>query len=78
MLKTGRSWVRILIKPLDFFNFLNRSSRSMALGLIQPVREMSTSNIPGVKGRPVRKANLFAICEPIFCKIRDSRHLTIV
>jgi hypothetical protein len=38
----------------------------MALGSTQPVTEMSTSYIPGGKGRPARKAdNLTAFCEPI-------------
>jgi hypothetical protein len=37
----------------------------MALGLSQPLTEMSTRNIPGGKGWPVHKAdNLTAICEP--------------
>jgi hypothetical protein len=36
----------------------------MALGSTQPLTEMSTTNLPGVKGLPVRKAdNLTAICE---------------
>jgi hypothetical protein len=48
-----------------FFNLPNHSSRTMALGLIQPLTEMSTSNLPGGKKRPARKAdNLAAICEP--------------
>jgi hypothetical protein len=38
----------------------------MALGLTQPLAEMSTWNLPGGKGRPARKAdNLTAICESI-------------
>jgi hypothetical protein len=42
----------------------------MALGSTQPLTEMSTTrNIPGGKGRPVRKAdNLIAICEPTVYK----------
>jgi hypothetical protein len=37
----------------------------MALGSTQPLREMSTRNLPGGKGRAARKAdNLTAICEP--------------
>jgi hypothetical protein len=39
-------------------------SRNMALGLTQPLREMSTSNLPRGKGRLARKANFTAICEP--------------
>jgi hypothetical protein len=38
----------------------------MALGPTQPLTEMSTRNIPGVKRRPQRKAdNLTIICELI-------------
>jgi hypothetical protein len=38
----------------------------MGLGSTQPLTEMSTRNISGGKGRPVRKAdNLTAICEQI-------------
>jgi hypothetical protein len=38
-----------------FFNLLNPSSRTMALGSTQPLTEMSTRNLPGVKdGRRVR------------------------
>jgi hypothetical protein len=38
----------------------------MAMGLTQPLTEMSTRNPPGGKGRPARKAdNLNAICEQI-------------
>jgi hypothetical protein len=38
----------------------------MALGLTQPLIEMSTRYLPGGKGRPARKAdNLTAICELI-------------
>jgi hypothetical protein len=36
----------------------------MALGSTQPLTEMSTRNLPGSKGWPVRKADsLTAICE---------------
>jgi hypothetical protein len=49
-----------------FFNLLNPFSRNMAMGLTQPLPEMSTKNLPGGKGRPARMAdNLTAICEPI-------------
>jgi hypothetical protein len=38
----------------------------MALESTQPLTEMSTTNFPGDKGRPARKAdNLAAICELI-------------
>jgi hypothetical protein len=49
----------------------------MALGLTQPLTEMSTRNLPGGKGRPARKAhNLTAICEPIIYKMSEPRRLT--
>jgi hypothetical protein len=49
-----------------FLNLPNPSSRTMVLGLTQPLTEMSTRNLLGGKGRPARKAdNLVAICEPI-------------
>jgi hypothetical protein len=39
----------------------------MILGSILPLTEMSTRDLPGGKGRPVRKAdNLTDIWEPIF------------
>jgi hypothetical protein len=38
----------------------------MALASTEPLTEMSTRNLPGGKGRPVREAdNLTAICEVI-------------
>jgi hypothetical protein len=38
----------------------------MALGSTQPLTEMSTRNLAGVKGLPARKTdNLTSICEPI-------------
>jgi hypothetical protein len=38
----------------------------MSLGSTQPLTEMGTRNLAGVKGRPPRKAdNLTAICELI-------------
>jgi hypothetical protein len=44
---------------VDFFNLPNPSSRTMALGSTQPLREMSTRNLPGVKGgRRVRLTTL--------------------
>jgi hypothetical protein len=51
---------------VDFFGLPNPSSRSMALGLTQPLTEMNTRNILGVKGQPACKAdNLTTIYEPI-------------
>jgi hypothetical protein len=38
----------------------------MAQGSTQPLTDVSTKNLPGGKGRLLRKAdNLTAICEPI-------------
>jgi hypothetical protein len=34
----------------------------MALGSIQPLIEMSTRNLPGGEGRPVRQADITANC----------------
>jgi hypothetical protein len=46
----GKERVRFPRRPLDFFNWPNSSSRTMALGSTQPLTEMSTRNLPGVKG----------------------------
>jgi hypothetical protein len=67
-LQAGRSRDRIP-DEVDFFNWPNPSSRTMALGSTQPLTEVSTRNIPGGEGRPARKAdNLTAICELIVYK----------
>jgi hypothetical protein len=51
---------------VEFFSCPSSSSRTVALGLTQPLTEMSAGNIPGGRGRPALKAdNLIAICEPI-------------
>jgi hypothetical protein len=53
------------MRSLDIFNSSNPSSGIIALGSTQPLTEMSIRNLPGVKGRPARKADNFtAICEP--------------
>jgi hypothetical protein len=63
MLEAGRSGVRFPMRALDFSIHLILPA---ALLSTQPLTEMSTRNIPGGKGRPVRRAdNLTAICEPI-------------
>jgi hypothetical protein len=65
MLQAGRSPVRIPDEVDFFFNLPNPSSRTMAMGLTQPLTEMSTWNLPGSKKRPAHRAdNLAAICEP--------------
>jgi hypothetical protein len=49
----------------------------MALGLTQPLPEMSIRNLPGDKGWPARKAdNLTGICEPIVYKMWEPWRLT--
>jgi hypothetical protein len=60
-----------------FFNLPNPSSCTVALGSTQPLKEMSTRNLPGSKGKLVRKAdNLTAICEPIIWKMWEPQCLT--
>jgi hypothetical protein len=52
-------------EEVDIFNLPKPSSRTIALESTQPLTEMSTRNLPGVKERSERKAdNLIAICEP--------------
>jgi hypothetical protein len=65
MLQAGRSRVQVLMRWI-FLNSPNPSGRTMALGSTQPLTEMSTTNLPGGKWWPARKAeNLTAICDPI-------------
>jgi hypothetical protein len=64
MLRRGRSSIRVPDEE-EIFNLPNPSSRTMALGLIQPLTEISTRNLPGGKNRPAHRAdNLAAIYEP--------------
>jgi hypothetical protein len=55
------------MRSLNFFNLPNPFSQNMAMVSTQPLTEMSTRNLPGVKGGlPAHKAgNLTAICELI-------------
>jgi hypothetical protein len=63
MLQAGISPVRGP-DEVDFFSISSPSSCTMALGSTQPLTEMSTRNLPGVKKRPTRRTdNLAAICE---------------
>jgi hypothetical protein len=51
---------------MDFINLSHYYSRPMALGLTQPLTEMSTWNFHGREARQARKAdNLTSICDPI-------------
>jgi hypothetical protein len=62
MLQTERSPIRFP-DEVDFFNLPNPSSRTKVMRLTQPLTEMSTRNLPGVKKRPAPRAdNLAAIC----------------
>jgi hypothetical protein len=59
-----------------FFNLLNPSGRTMALGFTQSLTEMSTRSrnimFLGSKVRLVRRADKFtAICEPILYTMWD-------
>jgi hypothetical protein len=56
-----RSWLRhyatsrkvvgsIPVEGIEFFNWRNPSSSTMALGSAQPLTEISTRNLPGFKG----------------------------
>jgi hypothetical protein len=55
ILQAGRSRVRFPMRSLNFFAWPHRPSLTMAPGSTQPLTEMSTKNLPGDKGRPVRK-----------------------
>jgi hypothetical protein len=65
MLQAGRSRVRFAVGIIGIFSQPNLSSRNMALWSTQPLREVSTRNLPRGKGRPERKADLTVIFEPI-------------
>jgi hypothetical protein len=65
MLQAERSRVRFPMRSLDFSIDLILPA-AVAVGSIQPLTEMSTSNLSGGKGRSARGAdNLTAICESI-------------
>jgi hypothetical protein len=62
---------------VEFFNWPNFSSHTVALGSTQPLTEMSTRILPGSKGRPARKVDNFtAISGPIVYKMWVPRRLT--
>jgi hypothetical protein len=63
---TSRKVTGLSLDEVDLFNLPNSSSRAMVLESTQPLTEISTRNLPGVKGRPARKAdNLTAIYEQV-------------
>jgi hypothetical protein len=45
-------------EAIGFFNWPHLSCRSVALGLTQPLTDMSITNLPGDKGRPARRVRL--------------------
>jgi hypothetical protein len=49
--------------PMNVFDCPNPSSRTMDMGFTQPLREMSTRNLPWYKAQPFN--NLAAVCELI-------------
>jgi hypothetical protein len=66
MLATMRKVAGSIPNEVIFFsiNLSNPSNRTLALGLNQPLPEMSTMKLPRVKWSPARKANkLTAICK---------------
>jgi hypothetical protein len=67
MLQAGRSRVRFPMRSLDFFNWPNPSSRTVSLGLTQPLTEMSIRNLPGGKGRSARKPDNFTAIWGVDC-----------
>jgi hypothetical protein len=65
MLQAGRLLVQFPMRPLNFFDLPNPSSRTMALRSTRPLTEMSTRMLLGVKGgRRVRltSPHLWADC----------------
>jgi hypothetical protein len=63
VLQGGRSRVRVPMRWIFFSIYI--ILHTMALGSTQPLSEVSTRNLPGVKGRQARKADLTALCEQI-------------
>jgi hypothetical protein len=54
----------IVLMRFIFFNIPNASSRTMALGLTQPLIEMSTRNLPGGQKGLARSVDILTtICE---------------
>jgi hypothetical protein len=67
MLQAGSPWVQFPVRSLDFSVDLILPSATMALGLTQPLTEMSTRNLPGGEVWLVHKADtLTTIYDPIF------------
>jgi hypothetical protein len=60
---------------VDFFNIPNPSSPTMDLGLTQPLTEISTMSIPGIKGG--RNIRLTTSLPPVSRLSRKCRGLSI-
>jgi hypothetical protein len=58
MLQVGRLWFRASMRPLNFFDLSNPSSRTMDLVVTQTVTLITTKYISGSKSRPTCKAVL--------------------
>jgi hypothetical protein len=63
MLQAGKVACFIPIEVIDFFNLPDPSSHIMALGLTQPLTDMSTRNLPGGL-KHCQHVRLTIICEP--------------
>jgi hypothetical protein len=62
-----------------FFNLPNPSSRTMALGLTQPLTKMSTRNFPGGKKGPAHRVdNLATTYEPNVWKMWEPQPLATI
>jgi hypothetical protein len=69
MLQGGRSRIRVTMKSLNFISLPNPSSRTMALGVRQPLTEMSTI-------KPVKADNLTAMGDRIVLTMWDPQERT--
>jgi hypothetical protein len=80
VIQPGKSWVRSQMMQFNLLNLPNPSSRTIALGLAQPLTERGPGILlGGGKARPTLKdENLTAICEPIVYKTWDPRRLTLL
>jgi hypothetical protein len=59
-----QNFILLPMRSLDFSIDLTLPAALWPLGFTQLLTEMSTRNLPEGKGRPARKADLTAICEP--------------
>jgi hypothetical protein len=82
-LKSRFQWTYSLLiwKVMNFFQLTEPFRANWALGLTQPLTEMSIGRwkiiFLGSRARPVRRAdNLAAICEPIIYEMWNPHHLT--